>query len=271
VPTDAETKARQACEALIERTTVLLAPHRDPRRDPGECWGSGVLLQNSRGVPFVVTASHLFRDDDWSPVEWRPLSIGVSALRTEFVNAGAAVTFAPGRTPQNPVDVALLTIDADLHDQLRPLAAGIERVAGDDAVNPEDVVFMCGFPTFLSFRETNYRHVATISLVTGVTGRDQHGRLEVDWDEAIPQEGTPTLPHLDLRPGKVGRLGHPRGISGGGVWRVRGTRKGDLIWSPSSHQDLIGVPVAFDRRRTQYAESAAAWGPWLREAAEQLA
>lgn len=268
VLTEAETSARKACEALIRRTTVLLVADRKPQGEPE--WGSGVLFQNSRGVPFVLTARHLFCNDDWSPKVWRPLSIGVPALKKELVDSGASVTFAPGRTREKPIDVAIVAINADLHDQLRPLAVGIERVGRDDATDPSDVLLMCGFPGFLAYPQGNLRQVGTISYSTGVTGRDRWGRLEVYWDEAIPYEGSPTPPHLDLCPGKVSHLGHPGGISGGGVWRVRGAKKGDLIWSPSSHADLIGVPVSFDSRRTQYAESVDAWGPWLIETAERL-
>lgn len=132
------------------------------------------------------------------------------------------------------------------------------------------MLFLAGFPSFLSFRESStLRRFGTITYSTGVTGRDEHGRLEVLWDEAIPTEDAPRFPHLALEPGKLTRLGHPRGISGGGVWRVRGSKKGDIIWSPSSHADLIGIPVAF-LAPTQYAESAVAWGTWLRDAAERL-
>jgi hypothetical protein len=269
-PTDREKLARKACEAFIARTTVLLLPRHDPRREP-ESVGSGVLLQNARGVPFLVTASHLFRDDQWQCQEWLPLTLFAPALGVEMRDAGVEVTFAPGRTPEKPVDVALMTIRGDLHDGLRPLAAGIEQIAENDVVNPQDVLFLSGFPTFLSFRESaSMRRFATITYATGVTGRDQHGRLEVYWDEAIPTDDAPRLPHLEVQPGKPMALGSPGGISGGGLWRVRGSKKGDLIWSPSSHATLVGIPVAFIRPRTEYAESAVAWGPWLRIAAERL-
>ena len=58
---------------------------------------------------------------------------------------------------------------------------------------------------------------STITHITGVTGKDDLGRLMVEWTEAIPHEGTPPFPHLDVQPGKTMRLGSPAGISGGAV------------------------------------------------------
>lgn len=105
------------------------------------------------------------------------------------------------------MDVPLLSIRREFHDQLRPHAAGIEGIAGEDALDPADVVFLAGFPSFLSFKESaDLRQFATITYATGVTGQDEHGRLKVVWDEAIPTEDAPRFPHLDLQPGVVARL-----------------------------------------------------------------
>jgi hypothetical protein len=270
--TDRQKQARQACDAFIARTTVLVSP----RRDLKGCVGSAVLLRNARGVPFLVTASHLFRDDGWRQVGWRPLALFAPALEADGVaelrDVGADARFAPGRVPEKPVDVALVTVRPEFHDRLRPLAAGMERIADDDAVRPEDVLLLAGFPMSLSYRQSpKTQRFATLTYATGITGRDQHGRLEVYYDEAIPHEGIPTLPHLpDVLPGKVMSLGHPGGISGGGLWRVRGSEKGEALWSPSSHATLIGVPVAWNGRTTEYAESVAVWGRWLKDAADRL-
>lgn len=270
--TDREKQARIACDEFIARTTVLLSPRRDLKR----CTGSAVLLQNARGVPFLLTASHLFRDDEWRSVEWQPLALFAPALEAEgfaeLRDVGMERAFAPGRVPEKPVDVALVTIRPVFRDRLRPLAASIERIADDDTIWPEDVLLLAGFPTFLSYRASpKTQRFATLTYGTGVTGRDQHGRLEVYWDEAIPHDGIPTLPHLpDVQSGKVMSLGCPGGISGGGLWRVRGSEKGEAIWSPSSHATLIGVPVAWNSRTTEYAESVTAWGSWLKDAADRL-
>ncbi len=169
---------------------------------------------------------------------------------------------APGRTSEKPVDVAVVTLRTNLHSRLRPLAAGIEAIASNDETDADDVVILAGFPTFLSFPSASDARMhlfATITYITGVSGKDEYGRLKVQWNSAIPYEGGPRLPHLDVQPGKVMQLGSPGGISGGAVWRVRAPGAGKL-WSPSSHAKLIGVPVAWDRRETEYAESVSAWG-----------
>lgn len=273
--TKLDTAANQAYEAFAARTTVMLAPRRDMN-----CLGSGVLLRNAKGVPFLVTARHLFTDDEWHPVEWRPLHLLVPGLggpfgATELRDVGVDRVFAPGRTPEKPVDVALVTLREDLHQCLRALAAGVDQVADDDRVEPTDVIFLVGFPAFLAFEPAaNVRMFSTITYTTGVTGTDEHGRLEVQWDEAIPHEDAPRFPHIKAEPGKVVRLGGPDrgpgGVSGGALWRIRGCKPGDAIWSPSSHAQLIGVPVAWNMRATQFAESVTAWGPWLKTTADQL-
>jgi hypothetical protein len=195
----------------------------------------------------------------------------VPALDEELRDAGVEAWFAPGRTPGNPVDVALVALRADVHDRLRPLAAGVERVAADDTVGCDDVLFLCGFPAHLSFPASPTMHkFTTISYSTGITGKDKHGRLEVYWKDSIPYDDAKVPPHVDMPAGKVSKLGPPRGVSGGGLWRVQGSKKGDLIWSPSSHASLVGVPVAWDTRQTEYAESVNDWGAWLRQVAEHL-
>lgn len=97
--TEREKQARQACDAFIARTMVLLSLRRDLRG----CTGSAVLLRNARGVPFLVTASHLFRDDECRPVEWRPLALFAPGLEAEGVaelrDVGVDRSFAPGRVP----------------------------------------------------------------------------------------------------------------------------------------------------------------------------
>jgi hypothetical protein len=73
-----------------------------------------------------------------------------------------------------------------------------------------------------------------------------------------------------VQAGKTMQLFPPGGISGGGVWRIRGAPQ-DVVWSPSSHAKLIGVPVAWlESKATEFAESVAAWGAWLNETSHHL-
>ena len=159
----------------------------------------------------------------------------------------------------------------EVEKRVSAYAASIDAIAETDETTSTDVVVMVGFPSYLRFPSALHRNltwVSTITHFTGVTGRDRFGRLEVDWDEAIPHEGHPTYPHIDVQAGQVMKLQMPKGISGGGVWRIRGARS-DAVWSPTSHAKLIGVPVAF-LKPTEFAESVLAWGPWLRELAATL-
>jgi len=257
--------ARKACTEFCSRTTILLVPGGKLATV-----GSAVLLRTDDGVPFLLTAAHVVED-----AGWKPLRLFVPTLDLDVADAGTealAAPLPPGRATEKPVDVAIVTLRADLHSELRPLAAGLEAIAADDDTQADDVIIVAGFPTFLSFRslaDARMYLFSTISHITGVTGKDEYGRLKVEWSDAIPREDAPRFPHLDVQPGKSMRLGSPAGISGGAVWRVRGAGAGK-VWSPSSHAKLIGVPVAWDLCDTEYAESVKTWGTWLIEVARRL-
>ena len=71
------------------------------------------------------------------------------------------------------------------------------RVYGHSLRAAPDVVILAGFPAFLSFRspaDARMQLFSTITHITGVTGKDDHGRLKVEWTEVIPHEGTPPAP-----------------------------------------------------------------------------
>jgi len=254
VLTDEQAFARKACLDFAARTTVLVVPRSDLR----EC-GSGLLFRTPGGRPFLITAGHLVEDG----IE--PLRLMVPALGgRELLDAGERFYRAPAAAGRIP-DVAVISLRTRVHAQLRPYCAGVEALSSDDEVAPKDAVFLVGFPSYLGFRsESDPREylASTLTYFTGVRGRDSKGRLEVEWGEATPDPGVPRYPHLDVEPGKTMRLKSPVGVSGGGLWRVRGA-KADSLWSPSSHAKLIGVPCSWDRDSTQYAESVTAWGPWL--------
>jgi hypothetical protein len=183
----------------------------------------------------------------------------------------------PGRKAKKPLDVAIVRLRPAFHDVLRPLAAGIEAVGAagdvDQYDRSRDVILLTGFPTFLGFQSSNDPRLLLVSIIThytGITGTDEHGRLEVEWKDAIPHEGHPVYPHIDVQAGKTMQLFPPGGISGGGVWRIRGAPQ-EVVWSPSSHAKLIGVPVAsLESKATEFAESVAAWGGWLKQTSEYL-
>lgn len=250
--------------------------------DPGGHVGSGVILKTAQGTPFLLTARHLL-EDELPPDGWRPMRVlapGVSADGGELLDAGCTAHFFPGvHDDGSPVDVAVVTLRKELHGVLAPIAASVQVVEPADDVLPTDVVFVVGMPNYFAFKDpdaANRYMLSSITYVTGVTGRDKKGRLEIEWGEATVGLENKQFPQLasrpelaELSPGATIRLRHPRGISGGAVWRLRGADRGEL-WAPSSHARLIGVPVSYDGRRTEYAESAVRWADWLREVANGI-
>lgn len=243
--------------------------------------GSGVLLKTAQGTPFLLTARHLLEDDLQQPHGWRPLLVvapGVSGQ--EIPDAGASAHFFPGTHDDGrPVDVAIVTLRSELHELFAPIAASIEVVEPSDNVAPTDLVFLVGMPNYFAFEnpEVSKQYmISTITYVTGITGHDKKGRLEVEWstaEVAVENKPFPLLPDRpelnEISPGKTVRLRGPQGISGGGVWKLRGAAPGEL-WAPSTHARLIGVPVAYDERKTEYAESAVRWASWVHSVANRI-
>ena len=54
-----------------------------------------------------------------------------------------------------------------------------------------------------------------------------------------------------------------------GIWRFSRSAKEEL-WSPTGNARLIGIPVAYNERFTEYAESVVHWGAWVKESAARL-
>jgi hypothetical protein len=255
--------ARRACADFAWRVTVALSP----RHDPASSFGTGILLQNDCGVPFLLTARHLLDDGAWQPIKTL-----VQGMDRELRDIGDAVYFAPGLRGDERIDVAVVRLRPQFHDLLRPGAAGLEVLADDASVAPTDTVFLTGYPRFLAFPDPGRPRdffVPSIFYVTTVEGFTENGLLKVYWRDAEMGFDAPPFPHLDVQPGKVMRLGDAKGISGGGLWRVR-VPGPDKVWSPSSHAKLIGIAVAWNTVDTEFAESASGWAGWVRDVASRL-
>jgi hypothetical protein len=59
---------------------------------------------------------------------------------------------------------------------------------------------------------------------------------------------------------------HPRGISGGPLWRFRTVGEGNL-WSPSKMGQIVAVATTFNPApdHLELCTSVAVWGDWFRE------
>jgi hypothetical protein len=143
-------------------------------------------------------------------------------------------------------------------------------VAESSATKENDIPIIAGFPSFLSratLREEQKvidMDVASLSYITSIEGTDEFHRLKVEWHEARAIWDMPEMPHFKVEYGTTFELGAPCGISGGGVWRVRGPdHPVEGIWAPATHCQLIGVASA-KRGRVEFAEPVELWLNWLR-------
>ena len=172
--------------------------------------------------------------------------------------------------PKEPsIDVAAVRLTSQAIPFLPTSWCDASQLADDSVVEPTDVVVLCGYPAFLAQPARTGPRQITIGLggivyTTGVKGTDRLGRLEVTWGEAIGDGDSPFHPKLQLDPVKPVRLGEPGGVSGGGLWRFRGTTRKTEIWAPASHGRLIGVHSAWNKRDTEYCEPVTLWSDWFR-------
>jgi hypothetical protein len=254
--------ARQAYTALISRVSVVVLPNRSACSV-----GSGVLLSTHSGTPFVLTARHLFEAVEGCG----SLAIGNESI---FLREAGDRVFSGALRPgphddeHKFVDVAAVSLVSEARERTRCLAGA--TLALESTTDENDVVVIAGFPSFLS-RFTGHKRsleVARLVYITGVDGRDRFGRLQVEWHEAKAVWDNPNLPYYPIEDGSTFELGRPHGISGGALWRVRGPR-GNELWSPASHCQLIGVPVAV-QGRIEFVEPVELWRAWLDDVEKEI-
>ena len=231
--------------------------------------GSGVIFKSSVGQPVVLTARHV-AEEITSKSE-----IGCFNGRDARKVAAGEIAFGPKRPPgliadgrEPDIDVAAIRLSTGISDVLPATWCDAEQIAESTTVETTDVVLLCGYPVFLASRAPGPQMtfgVNGIAYVTGVNGEDEYGRMRVTWGEAIVDPGSPIHPTFRFDPGKPVKLGSPAGISGGGLWRFRGTTKKEELWAPASHGRLLGVPCSWDLKETQFVEPVDLWATWFRE------
>ncbi len=255
-----------AYTAQISSVTVWALPKGLRENSPG----TGLLLKTRLGTPFLLTARHLFEKTGQDCPDL--------ALWNESVcvrQAGTRVIFGPRRpgasdSDHAEVDVAAVALSHAGRDGVCNLAGA--SLASDSATQETDKIVISGFPSFLTDARPTVEGydvaVARIIYITGISGTDEFGRLQVEWDDAQGIPPVAKIPGYPVNDGAVFQLGHPRGISGGGVWRVRGPTSGE-IWAPSKHCELIGVAVAVLGKH-ELAEPVDLWHPWLLQAEDEI-
>ena len=266
IESESQRSARDAYMALIGRVLVFLLP-KGPSPDARP--GSAIILSTSKGVPFLLSARHMFEDRG----DCSAMSIGNGHVALGDVCD--RVFLGPSREGPSDydhqhVDVAAVALRPEARAKLADIVGTTVATSSDPADN--DWVVVSGFPSFLTRTQVGATqidyHVASISYVTSVQGRDDFGRLRVDWDKAKNVWASPDIPHFKV-PDGVFELGRPHGISGGGLWQVRSPRETADVWSPSSHCQLIGVPVAV-QGKVEYAEPVELWRSWLNEIEQEI-
>lgn len=219
--------------------------------------GSGTLLRTPSGNVAVLTAKHVFEDNQFDFIRLLPdqssdTTEAFRAVRVECPQADLAVLLVPN-------DVATALTRAE-HVPL-PL----EQVAvADDACAANDGIAVVGFPAELVNFDRQQNAVGfsiTMYLADGAALKhDPDQRLSLAFDR-VKVEGLNELRSLD-----------PKGMSGGAVWWYEDKHVStSKLWTPSHYLRLIGVQSARDRsRHVLCIESVPHHRTWLDEALAKL-
>jgi hypothetical protein len=231
--------------------------------------GSSVVFKSNSGEPVLLTARHVAEDLTTEAV------FGCSNGRDAQKVSTGEIVFGPerpvalradGREPL--IDVAAIRLSTALANVLPTTWCSADQLAEDLTVESTDVVLLCGYPAFLAVRVPGPQMafgLNGIGYTTGVNGFDKYGRLEATWGEALVDTDSPPHPTFAFDATKPVKLGSPAGISGGGLWRFRGTTTKEELWAPASHGRLLGVPCAWDSNQTQFVEPVSLWSGWFRD------
>lgn len=222
--------------------------------------GSGTLIGTAGGRTVVLSAAHNFDGvpDDGMSVGGKT-SGGVSdALETVW------------RHPT--VDVALATLRPEAAKVFGGFALPPEQVSAtsDTAFTEANPMLLCGYPAAYRRTLVNYAagtalvEFACISYLTIVEpALDGQGRYRATWKEAVLTEADPVVPAV--KPGEEFVIAHPRGISGGPLWRFRKPASGEL-WAPAKMGQIVAVACSYiSEDSIECCPSVAAWGDWFRE------
>lgn len=253
---------RQAFDAVQEyvaRPLVFLAEGAigpGMRTTPN---GTGTLLRTPGGRVLVLTARHVLEDD--RPEQWAiggKISHGIDdALGAEWLH------------PNLDLDVGLALLKPHAAAALESYALAHSAVAEDGAFRSEDhQAILCGFPGAYRSAEIDQRagratvHFQSLTYGTTVDGLDAKSRYKVRWQEWYSHDDA-AADLLKAKSGEPVRLEHPRGISGGPLWRFDYAREGEL-WDPSRVGRIIGIASTFLEPH-EFVPSVEAWGAWFRE------
>jgi hypothetical protein len=223
--------------------------------------GSGTLVRTPRERTVVLTAKHNFEG-----VPPTGMSIGGGTP-----NGVSNALGARWEHPSSDVDLAVTMISTEAERAFGGFAVPTEVVAAatDTDFSKQNPMILCGYPALyrrtLVQSTTALHEFACASYATSVApDLDAKGRYEAHWNEGALTSADPVFPAIP--PGETFEIVHPRGISGGPLWRFRS----------GGDQAIFGRPTRWGRSlrsATDYnppdhlelCTSVSVWGDWFRE------
>jgi hypothetical protein len=242
----------EAINTFLQDSVVGIGQQNE-RADKGLTIGSGTLVETPSGRCAILTANHVVEDAICSSLllAHRKCRVGITDFAVDVISHPAGL------------DVALLTVRDNVVDILGDWAIPIDMIADetDDDANPEDILYVVGFPHeyVQQIENRTFRATPIIYLTNaGQPPRDQDNRLRIQWNEAVIPQTQESF-----------ALPRPHGVSGSAIWRLRSTKK--KIWTARNFGKIIGIERAYlKREQVLYAEPAGKWVPWFLEAIADL-
>jgi hypothetical protein len=220
--------------------------------------GSGTVLKTADGHVVVLTAKHVIEE----------MPEGGICVGSTGIDGIADAVARRWMHPTEDVAVALLSSDAQERFVSSALPADVVPASSDTQFLEENPMLICGFPS--AYRKTLVDRAAdracveffSTSYLTVVDPLlDERGRYRVTWKEAVLSEHDRVEPAV--KPGEIFVIRHPRGISGGPLWRFRRPEK-TALWAPAKMANLVGIASTY-LDGIEFCPSVAVWGDWFRE------
>lgn len=258
-------QAEEALHRFVGSAMVFVIEGPPDERKLERANGSGTLLRTPAGRVILLTAAHVLQDESGKTCA-DIFSLGGIALPN-----GAVADSLTQRWVHSSADVAVARVSAAEAFGSAPVPTSLVATPSESGIEGKFGFRLGGFPAGYrreSIAGSYLLHgMMPLTYATTLDGLDERGRFKVRWEDSIVV-GNEDSRHLGLVAGKEIELVHPRGISGGPLWRFAPGAKGEL-WAPGKIAKLIGVACSY-LEPISFVESTTAWGEWFTDVVAQV-
>jgi len=199
--------------------------------------GSGTLV-SIRGARFIFTAAHVL---DWFDGEGVYLA-GDGVLVPLAVTAERTNPPAGAARDQDRIDAAVLRITNDIGDPPGTQFLEASQLDVREWMDPADHYLLYGYPLAKTIVDPTTKRIAgdRLQILVPAGTQDDASRVGVHRDLHVVFAIDPKRMVSDAG---IRAMPSPRGLSGGGVWAIRGLSDPEAVVSASLVGIFIEIPV----------------------------